>query len=50
MRRARCCPSANRRARPTQGIVTVRTSGGKADGTVFMKFERTVLVPMSDPA
>jgi len=31
--------------RPTQGIVTVRTSGRKADGTVFMTFERTVLVP-----
>jgi acyl dehydratase len=31
--------------RPTQGIVTVRTAGRKADGTVFMTFERTVLVP-----
>src|SRR5215467_12687659 len=31
--------------RPTQGIVTVRTTGKKADGTVFMTFERTVLVP-----
>ena len=31
--------------RPTQGIVTVRTPGRKADGTVFMTFERTVLVP-----
>ena len=31
--------------RPTQGIVTVRTIGTKADGTVFMSFERTVLVP-----
>ena len=31
--------------RPTQGIVTVRTIGRKADGTVFMSFERTVLVP-----
>ena len=31
--------------RPTQGIVTVRTVGKKADGTVFMSFERTVLVP-----
>jgi itaconyl-CoA hydratase len=31
--------------RPTQGIVTVRTTGRKADGTVFMTFERTVLVP-----
>ena len=32
--------------RPTQGIVTVRTTGKKADGTVFMTYERTVLVPM----
>lgn len=31
--------------RPTQGIVTVRTIGKKADGTIFMTFERTVLVP-----
>ena len=31
--------------RPTQGVVTVRTTGQKADGTVFMTFERTVLVP-----
>jgi itaconyl-CoA hydratase len=33
------------RSRPTQGIVTVRTTGKKADGTPFMSFERTVLVP-----
>jgi acyl dehydratase len=32
-------------SRPTQGIVTVRTVGKKADGTVFMTYERTVLVP-----
>jgi itaconyl-CoA hydratase len=32
-------------SRPTQGIVTVRTRGLKADGTVFMTFERTILVP-----
>jgi acyl dehydratase len=32
-------------SRPTQGIVTVRTTGKKADGAVFMTFERTVLVP-----
>jgi acyl dehydratase len=32
-------------SRPTQGIVTVRTVGKKADGTVFMSFERTVLIP-----
>jgi len=33
------------KSRPTQGIVTVRTTGKKADGTPFMTFERTVLVP-----
>ena len=32
-------------SRPTQGIVTVRTTGRKADGTVVISFERTVLVP-----
>jgi itaconyl-CoA hydratase len=32
-------------SRPTQGIVTVRTTGRKADGSVFMTYERTVLVP-----
>jgi len=32
-------------SRPTQGIVTVRTTGKKADGSVFMTYERTVLVP-----
>lgn len=32
-------------SRPTQGIVTVRTIGKKADGTEFISFERTVLVP-----
>ena len=31
--------------RSTQGVVTVRTTGTKADGTVFIGFERTVLVP-----
>jgi acyl dehydratase len=35
----------NSASRPTQGIVTVRTIGKKADGTEFMSFERTVLVP-----
>jgi acyl dehydratase len=34
------------KSRPNQGIVQVRTTGSKADGTVFMTFERTVLVPM----
>src|SRR5690349_8816981 len=33
------------KSRPTQGIVTVRTLGKKADGTVFMSFDRQVLVP-----
>lgn len=32
-------------SRPGQGIVTVRTIGKKADGTVFLSFERIVLVP-----
>jgi itaconyl-CoA hydratase len=32
-------------SRPNQGIVTVRTRGIKADGTVFMEFERIVIVP-----
>ena len=31
---------------PQQGIVTVRTIGKKSDGTVFMTFERSVLVPL----
>jgi itaconyl-CoA hydratase len=35
------------KSRPGQGLVTVRTRGLKADGTVFMVFERTVLVPMA---
>jgi itaconyl-CoA hydratase len=33
------------KSRPTQGVVTVRTTGKKADGTPFMSFERSVLVP-----
>jgi itaconyl-CoA hydratase len=36
--------------RPGQGLVTVRTRGIKADGTVFLVFERTVLVPMASGA
>ena len=32
-------------SRPTQGIVTVRTVGKKADGTAFMSFERAMLIP-----
>jgi acyl dehydratase len=31
--------------RPTQGIVSVKTLGKKSDGTQFISFERTVLVP-----
>jgi itaconyl-CoA hydratase len=31
--------------RPTQGIVSVKTLGKKSDGTPFISFERTVLVP-----
>ena len=34
------------KSRPGHGVVTVKTSGRKADGTVFMTFERTILVPM----
>jgi len=33
------------KSRPGQGIVTTRTEGYKADGTVFMTFERNSLVP-----
>src|ERR1700740_2730364 len=32
-------------SRPRQGLVTVKTIGKKHDGTTFMSFERTVLVP-----
>ena len=34
------------KSRPNQGIVTVRTTGKKADGTVFMTFVRSSLIPM----
>lgn len=33
------------KSRPTAGIVTVKTTGKKSDGRVFMTFERTVLIP-----
>jgi len=33
------------KSRPTQGIVKVRTTGKKSDGTAFMSFERSILVP-----
>lgn len=32
-------------SRPHEGVVGVRTTGSKDDGTVFMVFERTFLVP-----
>lgn len=32
------------KSRPRQGIVTVRTTGRKQDGTVFMTFERSALI------
>ena len=35
------------KSRPGQGIVGVRTRGLKADGTVFMEFDRNILVPGS---
>lgn len=33
------------KSRPNQGVVTVRTTARKAEGTIFMTFERTILVP-----
>ncbi|MDH3579876.1 MAG: MaoC family dehydratase [Hyphomicrobiales bacterium] len=33
------------KSRPSQGIVTVKTIGKKADGTVFMTFVRKMLIP-----
>ncbi len=33
------------KSRPTQGNVTVKTTGKKADGTEFMSYERTMLIP-----
>ena len=33
------------KSRPTQGIVTVKTTGTTEDGKVFMTYERTVLIP-----
>lgn len=32
-------------SRPTQGIVTIKTSGLKQDATVFMTFSRAMLMP-----
>jgi itaconyl-CoA hydratase len=33
------------KSRPHQGIITANTTGTKADGTVFMTFQRSMLVP-----
>ena len=33
------------KSRPNRGIVTVRTTGKKANGTVFMTYERTMMIP-----
>lgn len=37
------------RSRPDAGVVTVRTEGYRQDGTVFLSFERTILVPKRAP-
>ena len=37
-------------SRPGQGIVTVATTGRKADGAVFMTFERSFLIATADAA
>ena len=33
------------KSRPTQGIVTVKTTGKTSEGLVFMTYERSVLIP-----
>lgn len=33
------------KSRPTQGVVTARTTGRKSDGTVVITYERSILVP-----
>ena len=33
------------KSRPTQGIVSIKTIGKKADGTEVISFERTMLIP-----
>ena len=33
------------KSRPNAGIVTVKTTGHKEDGTVFMTYERSMLTP-----
>lgn len=35
-------------SRPGQGIVTVETRGTKADGTLFLRWERTFLIPFRE--
>ena len=35
------------KSRPNQGIVTVKTTGMKEDKTVFMTFERSMLIPFT---
>ncbi|HIL88556.1 MAG TPA: MaoC family dehydratase [Deltaproteobacteria bacterium] len=35
------------KSRPSQGIVKVRTTGMKQDGTKFISYERTMLIPKS---
>ena len=37
-------------SRPGQGIVTVQTTGKKADGSVFMTYERSFLIAKRDHA
>ncbi|GAC1340389.1 MAG: MaoC family dehydratase [Acetobacteraceae bacterium] len=48
--RSRVTDVRESRSRPGQGIVTTFTEGVKADGTVFMTFERSCLVPRRPPA
>lgn len=38
------------KSRPGQGIVTFETEGHKSDGTAFMTYTRTILVPKKDAA
>jgi len=43
--RSRVLDVRESKKRPTQGIVTTYTEGYKADGTVFLTFERASLIP-----
>ena len=38
------------RSRPDQGIVTCETRGVKADGTLFLRCERSILIPTAEYA